>query len=86
MIHRYMLKQHDEEHHNTELPFGCPNCEYRALSKMAIACHVTKYHKDHDKHICQVGSLPTPIAFLKLFHYMEILTKRRELQRGLKRG
>jgi len=55
MIHRYMLKQHDEEHHNTELPFGCPNCEYRALSKMAIACHVTKYHKDHDKHICQLG-------------------------------
>ena len=55
MIHRYMLKQHDEEHHNLTLPFGCPHCEYRALSKMAIACHVTKYHKSHDKHVCQLG-------------------------------
>jgi len=47
---------HKKEHHNPNIPEGCLQCGYRALTKKGIKDHVAKWHSDHLKTIpCTFG-------------------------------
>merc|ERR1719295_492639 len=48
------FEQHQYNHHNPDLPFGCQKCGYRALNERCISVHTAKVHKEK-KFQCKLG-------------------------------
>ena len=58
IISRMLMDEHQENHHNPNVPFACRHCPYRTLTKQGIRVHETKYHSTKEKYPCKNEGCP----------------------------